>query len=44
MLIKQEHPIGSIVEPQGVQQDGPNYLSYYGLKAPIIITHVYDIF
>ena len=41
---KQEHPRGSIVEPQWLHQDGLNSLSYYGLKNPIIIAHVYDIF
>ena len=43
-MFKQEHPRGSIVEPQGLHQDGLNSLSYNGLKTPIIIAHVYDIF
>ena len=43
-IIKQEHPRGSIVEPQGLHQDGLNSLSYNGLKTTIIIAHVYDIF
>ena len=34
-----------MVEPQGLHQDGLNSLSHYnGLKTPIIIAHVYDIF
>ena len=37
-LSQQENPRGSIVEPQGLHQDGLN------LKTPIIIAHVYDIF
>ena len=46
---KQEHLRGSIVEPHWPQdgllhQDGLNSLSYHGLKNPIIIVHVYDIF
>ena len=36
---KQEHPRGSIVEPQGYHQDALNSLSYNGLKTPIIIAH-----
>ena len=43
-IYKQEHPRGSIVEPQCLHQDGLNYLSYHRLKNPIIIAHVYDIF
>ena len=39
---KQEHPRGNIVDPQGLQQDGLNSLSYDGLNTPIIIAHVYD--
>ena len=42
--IKQKHPRGSIVEPPGLQQDGLNSLPYSGLKSPIIIAQVYDIF
>ena len=38
--MKQEHPRGSIVEPQDLHQDGLNFLSYSGLKTPIIIAHV----
>ena len=41
---KQEHPRGRIVEPQGLHQDGLNYMSYNSLKTPIIIAHVYDIY
>ena len=33
-----------IRELQGFHQDYLNYLSYNGLKTPIIIAHVYDIF
>ena len=43
-LLKQVHPRGSIVDPQGLHQDGPNSLPYNGLKTPIIISYVYDIF
>ena len=38
-ITKQEHPRGSIVEPQGICQDNFNSLSYNGLKTPIIIAH-----
>ena len=41
---KQEHPKGSIVVPQVLHQDGLNYLSYNGLKTPIIIAHAYESF
>ena len=41
---KQEHPRGSIVEPPYLHQDDLNSLSYNGLKTPIIIAHVHDIF
>ena len=34
----------SIVESQGLHQDGLNSLSYNGLKTPVINAHVYDIF
>ena len=34
-----------IVEPQALHQDGLNSLSYHnGLKTPIIIANVYNIF
>ena len=42
-IVQQEHPRGSIVETQGLHQDGLNSLSYNGLKASIIIAHVYGI-
>ena len=41
---QQEHPRGNIVEPQGFHQDDLNSLPYNGLKNPIIIAHVCDIF
>ena len=41
--MKQEHPRGSIDDPQGLCQDGLNSLSHSGLETPIIIAHVYDI-
>ena len=41
---KQEHPRGSIVEPQGVHKYDLNSLSYNGLKTTIFIAHVYAIF
>ena len=41
---KQEHPRGSIVEPQVLHQEGLNYLSCSGLETPIIIAHVYELF
>ena len=41
---KQEHPRESIVETQGLHQDGLISLSYNGLKTPIIIAPVYAIF
>ena len=41
---EQEHPRGNIVELQCIHQDGLNSLSYEGLKIPMIIAHVYDIF
>ena len=43
-IIKQENPRGIIVGPQCLHQDGSDSLSYNGLKTPIIIAHVYDIF
>ena len=39
-----EHPRGSIVEQQGLYQDGLNSLRYNGLKTQIIIAHVCEIF
>ena len=40
----QAHPRGSVVELQGLRQDGLNSLSYNSLETPIIIAHVHDIF
>ena len=34
---KQEHPRGSIVEPQGLHQDGPNIYIYFVLNIAINI-------
>ena len=43
-MLRQEHPRGSIVEPQGFHQNGLKSLSYNGSKTLITITHIYNIF
>ena len=43
-IVKQEHPIGGIADPQVLKQYGLNSLHHNGLETPIIITHAYDIF
>ena len=43
MQYQQEHSRGSIVESQGLHQDGLNFLSYHGLRPQFYCT-CYDIF